>query len=95
MSSMSYMPRVTGVAVIGEFLLRVMFSDGTVGDVDLAHELDGPIFEPLRDPAFFRRGRVDPEGQTIVWPNGADIAPETLYEWAKANPLSASHTAVG
>ena len=67
----------------------MMFDDGTVGDVDLANELDGPIFEPLREPTYFRQFRVDPEGATVVWPNGADIAPETLYEWARENPLSA------
>lgn len=95
MSTMSYLPRVTGAAVIGDFQLRLMFSDGTVGDVDLANELDGRVFEPLRDPAFFCQVRVDPEGHTIVWPNGADMAPETLYDWAKANPLTTSRTAVG
>jgi hypothetical protein len=50
------------------------------GDVDLEHELDGPIFEPLKAPKFFSEFRLDNEIHTIVWPNGADFAPEFLYE---------------
>ncbi len=56
------------------------FRDGTAGEVDLGPELQGPIFEPLRDPAFFRTFTIHPEFRTLCWPNGADIAPETLYE---------------
>jgi hypothetical protein len=55
-----------------------MFSDGTVRRVDLTHELTGEIFGPLRDVDLFAQVRV--EGETVVWPNGADLAPEFLYE---------------
>ena len=55
------------------------FRDGTQGEIDLASELIGPVFEPLRDPAIFRQFRVDPEFCTLVWPNGADFAPEFLH----------------
>jgi len=41
------------------------------------------VFEPLRDQAFFERSFI--AGGTVTWPNGADIAPETLYERAKSS----------
>jgi hypothetical protein len=62
----------------------VRFEDGLSAEVDLSYLLDyGGVFEPLRDPEFFRRLRVYPEGETIFWPNEADIAPETLYAHAQ------------
>ncbi|HSY50072.1 MAG TPA: DUF2442 domain-containing protein [Thermoanaerobaculia bacterium] len=57
----------------------VAFSDGRRGIADLSESLEGPIFAPLRDPNFCARGTLDPEVGTIVWPNGADLAPEYLY----------------
>jgi hypothetical protein len=60
--------------------VRVRFEDGIAGDVDLSYLLDyGGVFEPLHDPEYFRRLRADRDAGTIVWPNDADIAPETLY----------------
>jgi len=64
-------------------VLRVEFADEVVKDVDLWEELQGEIFEPLRDPEFFRQARVNEETRTIEWPNGADFAPEFLYEIGK------------
>lgn len=64
--------------------VHVRFEDGVVADVDLSYLLDyGGVFEPLRDPAYFRRLRADSDAGTIVWPNHADIAPETLYAKAQ------------
>jgi len=51
------------------------------GTVDFTHWLHGPVFEPLKDSGYFQRFFLD--GGTVAWPNGADIAPETLYERAK------------
>jgi hypothetical protein len=77
-------PRVTDVDLLDGHTVRLRFKDGVVGDVDLAYLLNyGPVFRPLHDPAYFRRVRVDKTIGTIVWPNGADVAPETLYELAQ------------
>jgi hypothetical protein len=78
---------VTGVAVLGPHRLRVLFEDGTVGDLDFSRREWRGIFEPLQDPAFFAQVRVDPDLGTLAWPNGADMAPETLYKAARQNPV--------
>jgi Protein of unknown function (DUF2442) len=65
-------------------IVHVRFEDGTAADVDLSYLLEyGGVFEPLRDPGYFRRLRADEDAGTIVWPNDADIAPETLYAHAQ------------
>jgi hypothetical protein len=74
-----YIPEVTSVEVIGDYKLRLGFDDGLVREIDLESELWGPVFEPLKDPTYFAKVRVDPELGTIVWPNGADLAPEFLH----------------
>ncbi|EWH09818.1 hypothetical protein DS2_11053 [Catenovulum agarivorans DS-2] len=58
----------------------VSFDDGTSGQVDLSNSLKGSMFEPLNNPQFFARLAVDTELETVVWPNGADLAPEFLKE---------------
>jgi hypothetical protein len=73
-------PEIVEASCVHGFILHLRFADGTEGDVDLEHELDGPIFEPLRDPRYFAQFTVNPELRTITWPNGADFAPEFLYE---------------
>ncbi len=70
------------VEVVGDHCLRLRFEDGTEGEVDFTTRSWGGIFQPLADPDYFKRVEVDPELGTIVWPNGADIAPEALYERA-------------
>jgi hypothetical protein len=74
------MPRLVEARYLRDFVVWLRFSDGTHGEIDLASDLDGPVFEPLRDPAYFGRFVLHPELHTIVWPNGADLAPEFLYE---------------
>ncbi|MEA2463575.1 MAG: hypothetical protein QOJ98_1322 [Acidobacteriota bacterium] len=65
---------------VRDFTIWVKFEDGSEGEIDLSDELYGPVFEPLKDVTFFKQVSVDPELGTIVWPNGADLAPEFLYE---------------
>jgi Protein of unknown function (DUF2442). len=87
---MSYLPAVVGVAVIGDYRLRLLFDDGTAGDVDFSLMDWKGVFEPLRDPKYFAQVKVDTDAATVVWPNGADLAPETLYQEARKNPLIAA-----
>jgi len=86
----NYLPVVVGVAVVGDHVLRLLFSDATAGDVDFSAEPWTGVLEPLNDPAYFAQVRVDPEAGTIAWPGGIDLAPEPLYEQAKAHPLVAA-----
>ena len=66
------------------YTVHVRFEDGTRADVDLSYlTAHGGVFAPLRDLAYFRQLRADREAGTIVWPNDADIAPETLYAHAQ------------
>ena len=78
-------PHVTGVEVLQDYVVRLEFDDGFVRVMDLRPELWGPVFEPLRDPDVFRKVAVDREIGTIVWPNGADLAPEFL-RWGNDPP---------
>jgi len=80
---MPHLPIVVRAEHRGDRRIRISFNDGVEGTVDFSDWLSGPIFEPLRDDDYFVRFFI--EGGTLVWPNGADIAPETLYERAKAN----------
>jgi hypothetical protein len=72
--------RVVTAKASGPHSLDLTFKDGTRKRVNLLPLLEGPVFEPLRDPVFFARVMLDPVAGTVVWPNGADVAPETLYE---------------
>lgn len=71
---------VTAVGWLHEYNLRLQFDDGSVKEVDLKNELHGEIFEPLNDLSLFRQVAINPDTRTIEWPNGADFAPEFLYE---------------
>src|ERR1039458_5853742 len=69
----NYLPVVVGVAVVGDRVLRLLFSDGTAGDVDFSTERWTGVLAPLNDPAYFAAVTVDPEAGTIVWPDGIDL----------------------
>ena len=73
------MLHVVEVELHPPFTLHLSFSDGSEGYVDLWSELEGAVFEPLRDASFFARVAINNELGTISWPNGADFAPEFLH----------------
>src|SRR5258708_25063831 len=85
---MVFLPHVVRATYEKVFRIHLMFNDGTAGSVDFEPWLSGPVFEPLKRAAYFRRFFLD--GGTVVWPDGADIAPETLYHAAQATPSDAA-----
>ncbi|MEP7305858.1 MAG: DUF2442 domain-containing protein [Acidobacteriota bacterium] len=87
---MDFLPSVVAARYDDEFRIHLTFNDDLQGTLDLQDWLDGPIFEPLKDREHFRQFFID--GGTVVWPNGADIAPETLYE-AVRQTVAAQHRA--
>ncbi len=73
-------PAVVGVAVIRPHVMRLLFDDGVVRDVQyVPGETRGSLLVPLDDPAYFAKVQVDGEARTVVWPNGLDLAPEVLH----------------
>ena len=78
------------VKVLRPYVLEVTFDDGAIREIDLEGELRGEVFEPLKDPKLFALAAIDTELGTVTWPNGADLAPEFLFERALATPRSES-----
>lgn len=81
-------PKVVEVRPLEGYKLWLRFQDGVSGTVDLSDELWGPMFEPLKDNALFVQAMIHPELETITWPNGADLAPEFLYQAAQQHVAS-------
>ncbi len=73
--------RVESVEVVAPYTVQLRFDDGLERRIDFSGILSGALFTPLRDAAFFKQVRVDPEAHTLVWPNGADFDPATLHDW--------------
>ncbi len=71
---------VSAVTVAGPHSLELAFDNGVRKRVNLRRELYGPVFEPLRDPAYFAQAYLDPDSRTVTWPNKADFAPDFLYQ---------------
>lgn len=74
---MSY---VVEVKYIKDYRLKINFDDGHIKEVDLASYLEGPVFEPLKELAVFKKVKVNDDIGTICWDNGADLAPEFLKQ---------------
>ena len=75
---MTFMPSVIKAEYRGGYRIHVTFNDDSEKTIDFREWLEGPIFEPLKNPDYFQRFFLD--GGTVAWPNGADVAPETLHE---------------
>jgi hypothetical protein len=73
-------PDITDVAVLRHGVVELTFADGLHDEVDVLDRMRGPVFEQARTEEGFAAVQVDPETGTIVWPGGADLAPDTLYE---------------
>lgn len=73
-------PDITAAEVIRHGVLRLSFADGLSGEVEVLDRMRGPVFEDARTPQGFAMVEVDAETGTVVWPGGADLAPDTLYE---------------
>jgi len=84
-------PDITAVTVREHGVLEITFADGLTGVVEVLDRMQGPVFASARTPHGFRGVKVDAETGTVVWPGGADLAPDTLYErvrtgvWPDAN----------
>ena len=87
-------PRITRVEVPAPYRVALDFTDGSHGTVDLARWILGRrgVFAALQDPGFFAQVRVDTEAGTIVWPNGADLDPDVLYEAAHGERFGVGDT---
>jgi len=83
---MSFLPCVIRAEYRGGHRIRMTFNDNSEKTIDFRRWLEGPVFEPLKNPNYFRRFFLD--GGTVAWPNGADIAPETLYEYQPSGERS-------
>ncbi len=81
---------VKEVEYLEQYRLLLTFADGSKKIVDLAPHLHGPIFLPLKKMAYFKSVHVHPELETICWDNGADFAPEFLYEIGVASNVKRS-----
>ena len=80
---------VCDVKYESDFKLRLTFENGSVRIADLASHLDGEVFEPLKDIQRFKRVRLNPDLDTVVWDNGADMSPDFLYEIG--NPVDVAY----
>lgn len=80
---------VKKVEYLDSYRLRLTFNNQAIADVDLSQELYGDIFDPLKDVEYFKQVFLNSETNTIEWPNGADFAPEFLYDLGQPIPQTA------
>jgi Protein of unknown function (DUF2442) len=73
------LPAVVDARYAGGYRVWLRFADGLTGEIDLSAELWGPVFEPLRSVETFAKVHLEPDTDTIAWPNGADFSPSWLH----------------
>ncbi len=85
---------ITHVEILHDHVVQLRFADGVEKSIALEPYLHRPVFADIRtDPAAFASVKVDPDLGTIVWPNGADLVPDVLYEGCQsARMKSAART---
>lgn len=84
--------RIVSAKVCGPHRLELIFNDGIQRSVDVRPLLEGPVFEPLGEPGYFATMILDPSCGTVVWPNGADLAPEALHELSTMEQIADNPT---
>ena len=77
-------PKVASATALEPYVVRVVFSDGEIRDVDIEPLLDGPVFMPLRDRYVFEQVRVDGQTHAVTWPGGVDLDSDVIYGVARA-----------
>jgi hypothetical protein len=86
-------PDITAVTVVEHGVLRLTFADGLSAELDVLDRMRGPVFDEARTRDGFAKVSVDHETGTVVWPGGADLAPDTLYERAQTGAWPDRHLA--
>jgi hypothetical protein len=84
-------PDITAVSVVRHGVLRLTFADGLGGEVDVLGRMRGPVFDQARAPDGFVKVTLDGESGTVIWPGGADLAPDTLYERVRTGAWPKEH----
>jgi Protein of unknown function (DUF2442) len=86
-------PDITTAEVVRHGVLRLTFADGLSGEVNVLDRMRGPVFAEARTSKGFSKAKADTETGTVVWPGGADLAPDTLYERVRSGSWPASRAA--
>jgi hypothetical protein len=86
-------PDITAATVVDYGVLRLTFADGLSAEINVLDRMHGPVFAEARTPDGFAKVTLDTETGTVVWPGGADLAPDTLYERARTGVWPDRHLA--
>jgi hypothetical protein len=86
------MYRIVSVEPLEAYRVRIRFSDGVEGEVDLSALVGKGVFSIWNDPEQFARVFIDPESHTLAWPGGIDLCPDTLYRDVTAQKATLEKT---